>query len=77
MAALGQKEFSKLPTSIDSTFGYKDKNPLKLKKGNLEKSIAYSLDFLKRLTTVDNQQLELLMRYTVKDPNYNRPKKFN
>ena len=45
-----------------------------MKKGNQGKSIDYSIEFLKSLRTTDNQQLELLQRFTVDDPNYVRPK---
>jgi hypothetical protein len=60
--------------SIDSTYGYTDQNPVKMKKGNQQKSIGYSIDFLKSLRTEDNQKLELVQRFTVDDPNYVRPK---
>lgn len=70
----GQSNFFKLTVSTDSTFGYTDKNPLKMKKGNQQKSIGYSIDFLKSLITEDNQKLELVQRFTVDDPNYPRPK---
>jgi hypothetical protein len=45
-----------------------------MKKGNQEKSIGYSIDFLKSLRTDDNQRLQLLQRFTVDDPGYLRPK---
>src|SRR5688572_14396680 len=60
--------------STDSTYGYTAKNPLKMKKGNLEKSIGHSIDFLKGLRTEDNQKLELLQRFTISVPNYAAPK---
>jgi hypothetical protein len=37
-----QKDFAKLTTTTDSTFGYTAQNPLKLKKGNQGKSIDNS-----------------------------------
>jgi hypothetical protein len=70
----GQSDFSHLTTSADSTYGYTDKNPLKMKKGNQGKSIDYSIEFLKSLRTTDNQKLELLKRFTVDDPSHVRPK---
>lgn len=70
----GQSNFSNLTVSTDSTYGYIDKNPLKMKKGNQQKSISYSIHFLKSLITEDNQKLELIQRFTVDDPNYARPK---
>jgi hypothetical protein len=61
-------------TSTDSTYGYTDKNPLKMKKGNQRKSIDYSIEFLKSLRTLDNQKLDLIKRFTVDDPNHERSK---
>ena len=40
----------------------------------LIKSIGYSIDFLKSLTTDDDQKLQLLQRFTVGDPGYVKPK---
>ena len=72
--SFSQSDFSKLTTSNDSTYGYTDMNPLRMKKGNNEKSIDYSIVFLKSLRTDDNQKLLLLQRYTVKDPGHNSSK---
>jgi len=69
----GQKDFSNLTTSTDSTFGYTNLNPLKLKKGNQEKSIANSYIFLSGLKTLDNQSLSLLIRATTDNPNFKKP----
>jgi hypothetical protein len=70
----GQSDFHQLTVSADSTYGYTDKNPLKMKKGNQGKSIGYSVDFLKCLKTEDNQELQLIQRSTVKDPTYVKTK---
>lgn len=69
----GQKNFEKLAPTKDSTFGYTDQNPLKLKKGNLGKSIDNSYRFLSGLKTVDNQTLTLISRKSVKNPKYKEP----
>lgn len=69
----GQKDFSKLTISVDSTFGYTNQNPLKLKKGNQGKSIDNSYKFLSGLKTLDNQSLTLLFRSTTDNPNYKEP----
>ena len=70
--AYGQNSFSDLPTATDSSYGYTPKNPLRLKKGNQEKSMAYSYSFISGLKTLDSQTLTLLFRATVADPNYNQ-----
>ncbi|MEO7766582.1 MAG: hypothetical protein ABIS01_04115 [Ferruginibacter sp.] len=69
----GQKEFSKLTSSTDSTFGYSNLNPLKLKKGNQGKSIDNTYKFLSGLKTLDNQTLTLLFRATTDNPAYKEP----
>ena len=68
----GQKDFLRLSESEDSTYGYTDMNPLKMKSGNLGKSIGYSYDFLQGLTTHDDQKLRFVQRITVDNPNYKR-----
>lgn len=68
-----QKEFSNLKNATDTTYGYIAQNALRLKKGNQEKSVAYSHKFLSGLKTHDNQSLELLFIATVNDPNYKQP----
>ena len=72
-AVYGQKGFSKLTISTDSTFGYTNLNPLRLKKGNQSKSIDNSFTFLSGLKTTDNQPLTLLFRGTTKNPTYKEP----
>lgn len=72
--SFGQKDFTKLDTSTDSSYGYSAQNPLKLKKGNQGKSIINSEKFLSGLTTQDNQSLTYLFRATVGNPTYKEPK---
>ena len=69
----GQKDFTKLTNSTDSSFGYSSGNPLKLKKGNQGKRIGNFYKFLAGLKTIDNQNLTLLFWSSVKDPTYNKP----
>ncbi len=69
----GQKEFSKLFNSTNTSYGYTAQNALRLKKGNQGKSISYSYSFLSGLKTQDNQTLILLFRAIVNDPNYKEP----
>ena len=60
-----QKDFSRLSVSKDSTYGYTAANPLKMKRGNHQKSIGYSYDFLSGLKTKDNRKLKFLQRLTI------------
>jgi hypothetical protein len=70
----GQPDFSEIPVSADSTYGYTDTNPLKMKRGNPGNSIGYSYDFLSGLATPDNRPLKFVQRYTVENPENNDDK---
>ena len=71
--SFGQNNFMKLDNSTDSTYGFTAQNPLKLKKGNPEKSIDYSYSFLAGLKTKDDQALIYLSRFTTSSPTYKEP----
>ena len=68
-----QKTFSNLPVATDTTYGYTNTNPVKLKKGNPEKSILREMNYLSGLTTSDKQPLVLLSRTSVLNPGYKPP----
>jgi len=72
-AAKAQTEFSKLSVSTDSTYGRRPTNPIKLRKGEMGRSIAYSVAYLSGLRTPDNQTLQRIARITVTDPAYHKP----
>jgi len=69
----GQKDFSNLSNASDSSYGYSAEKPLRLKNGNVEKSVANSYHFISGLKTQDDQDLKVLSRSTVADPNYKKP----
>ena len=71
--SFGQNNFIKLDNSTDSSYGFTAQNPLKLKKGNPEKSIDYSYSFLAGLKTQDDQALIFLSRFTTSSPTYKEP----
>ena len=66
--SFGQPDFSKIPKATDSTYGYTDTNPLKMKKGNPGRSIGYAYDFLSGLATPDDKDLKFVQRYAVENP---------
>ena len=68
--SFGQNDLEKVINSTDSTYGYSVQNPLKHKKGNLQKSIKYVNEFLAGLKTIDNQALIFLSRSTTSDVDY-------
>ena len=67
------QNFTNLTQSTDSTYGYSDKNPLKLKKDDPVGGIKNSKEFLKGLKTSDGQNLTVISRSGVVDPNYKEP----
>ncbi|WP_022823095.1 hypothetical protein [Hymenobacter norwichensis] len=72
-AALAQKKAELPIAATDSTYGYTALNPLRLKQGDLYKSMALAEVFLHNLRTSDDQPLRLITRFSVKDPGYKRP----
>jgi hypothetical protein len=67
------QNFTKLQQSSDSTYGFTDHNPLKLKQGDPVESIRNSQKFLNGLKTATDQSLVIVGRYSVIDPNYKEP----
>lgn len=67
------QNFSKLSQAKDSTNGYTDNNPLKMKKGDPVGGVSNSKKFLKGLRTSDGQYLMIIKRTGIPDPNYIEP----
>lgn len=66
------QKYSDAKAAVDSTFGFTSQNPIKLKNGNYNKSLQYSVGYLKQLKTEDGQQLILIRRGSVEDPNHSQ-----
>lgn len=60
--SFGQKNFAKLKTSTDSTYGYTKNNPLPMKDGKYSNTMKNVYKFLSGLKTEDNQTLKFLWR---------------
>ncbi len=71
--SFAQDSKKQIPVSTDSTYGYSSANPLKLKKGDLTKSLENSFGFLKGLKTQDGQSLDYYARSSIHDPSYKDP----
>lgn len=67
------QNFKKLSEATDSTYGYTARNPLKLKNGDPGESIVKTRNFISVLKTKDDQDLVLLGRGSMPDPNYKPP----
>lgn len=67
------QNFAKLPSSTDSTYGYSAYNPLKFKNSDPVKNVGESKKFLKGLKTENDQELIMLGRSGVGDPNFKEP----
>jgi hypothetical protein len=64
------QNFKKLAEATDSTYAYTANNPLKLKNGDPGESIVNTRNFIKVLKTKDDQDLVLLGRNSMPDPNF-------
>jgi hypothetical protein len=64
------QNFSKLKQSTDSSYGYSVNNPLKLRKGDPLGGVSNANKFLLGLQTADGQELTIVSRIGVNDPNY-------
>jgi hypothetical protein len=60
--SFGQKDFTKLKMSTDSSYGYTQNNPLPMKDGKYSNRIKNVFKFLSGLKTEDNQTLNFLWR---------------
>lgn len=70
------QNFKKLSSSTDSTYGFTANNPLKMKNGDPGESIGHTKRFLNGLKTIDDQDLVLLGRGSMPDPNFKMGKNF-
>ena len=71
--ASNQKFFSEIESATDETYGYTAENPVTIKNADLNHSIGSSYYFISRLRTENGNQLELINRYSVDNPNYEKP----
>lgn len=72
--SLAQDSKKQILNSTDSTYGYSSVNPLKLKKGDMGKSLENSINFLQALKTLDGQSLNYYARSSIQNPTYKEPK---
>jgi len=68
------KFFSKVNPTEDPSYGYTKENPVTIKNADLGTSIGSSYYYISRLRTEKGNKLKLLMRFSVKNPNYEKPK---
>jgi len=67
------KFFSTIEPTTDISYGYTAENPITIKNADLNNSIGSSYYFLSRLRTDNGSKLELVQRFSVKNPNYKKP----
>jgi len=67
------KFFSKIDTTIDSSYGYTAENPVLIKNKDLYSSIESSYYYISRLRTERGNKLQLIQRYSIENPNYKKP----
>src|SRR6056297_736060 len=67
------KFFSSVEPAIDTTYGYTAENPVTIKNADLNNSIGSSYCYLSRLRTEKGNRLQLIQRFSVENPNYQKP----
>lgn len=63
-------QFENIKQSNDETYGYQIDNPIKIGYSKPQKSIGYTYEFLSRLRDSSNNPLNIIEKYSTKDPNY-------
>ena len=72
-ATSNPKFFAKLQKTEDTSYGYTAENPIAIKNAGLGNSINSSYYYLSRLRSKNGNKLQLIMRYSVGNPNYEKP----
>ncbi len=67
------KLFGSIESSTDPTYGYTVENPIAIKNSDLGNSINSCYYYLSRLRTSDDKKLQLIQRFSVGNPNYEKP----
>jgi hypothetical protein len=65
--------FAKVQKTEDPSYGYTAENPVTIKNADLGNSINSSYYYLSRLRTEKGNKLQLIMRYSVENPNFKEP----
>ena len=68
------KFFSMIESTTDLSYGYSAENPVAIKNADLNNSIGSSYYYLSRLRTGKGNKLQLIQRFSVENPNYEKPK---
>ena len=72
-ATSNPKFFANVQKTEDKSYGYTAENPVTIKNADLGNSINSSYYYLSRLRTEKGNKLQLIMRYSVGNPNYKKP----
>ena len=67
------KFFSETIQTEDQSYGYTPENPITIKNADLYNCIGSSYYYLSRLRTEKGDKLQLVRRFSVKNPNYKKP----
>lgn len=67
------KFFSKIESTTDLSYGYTAENPVAIKNADLNNSISSSYYYLSRLRSQKGNNLKLVQRFSVENPNYKKP----
>lgn len=67
------KFFTGIQPTVDTTYGYTAQNPVMIKNADLQNSINSSYYYLSKLRTENGNKLQFIQRYSVDNPDYNKP----
>jgi hypothetical protein len=73
-ATRNPKFFANVQKTEDLSYGYTAENPVTIKNVNLGNSINSSYYYISRLRSEKGNKLKLIERFSVKNPNYEKPK---
>lgn len=72
-ATKNSKFFANVQKTDDLSYGYTAENPVTIKNSDLGNSINSSYYYLSRLRSEKGNKLQLIIRYSVGNPNYKKP----
>jgi hypothetical protein len=71
-AVSNSRFFASVEPAADPTYGYTAENPVPIKSGDLGRSIGSSYYYLSRLRTDCGNKLQLIMRFSIPNPDYQK-----
>lgn len=68
-----QEFFSDVEQTTDESYGFTAENPVTIKNADLNSSIGSSYYYLSQIRTENGNRLHLINRFSINNPNYQKP----